>query len=205
MRRCGLVYCRRGIWSVSSAASLCSTPRDMAHWVAALLHSASHSTDNCKHLLCRVLPPSVIRETFRPQIIASHMMPSQIRRPHTDVPFHVDGYGLGWFTGYYRGTSHEIRTISNSIYITAPTFMAACLPIHGVFVMLYNVTNVYSSICYSSISNKLGYSVYFYSSSSSSSCESANFNRLKTPALGCVCMVSCVLGFANINNSSCRL
>jgi len=29
--------------------------------------------------------------------------------------------------------------------------------------------------------------------------KSANFNRLKTPAFVCVCMVSCVLGFANIN------
>jgi len=28
---------------------------------------------------------------------------------------------------------------------------------------------------------------------------------LKTPALGCVCMVSCVLGFANINNCAVKL
>jgi len=41
--------------------------------------------------------------------------------------------------------------------------------------------------------------------SSSSSCESANFNKLKTPALGCVCMVSSVLGFANISNSAVKL
>jgi len=41
--------------------------------------------------------------------------------------------------------------------------------------------------------------------SSSSSCENANFNKLKTPALGCVCMVSCVLGFANINNGAVKL
>jgi len=32
------------------------------------------------------------------------MIRSQIRRPHTEVPFHIDGYGLGWFTGHYRGT-----------------------------------------------------------------------------------------------------
>jgi len=36
-------------------------------------------------------------------------------------------------------------------------------------------------------------------------CESANFNKLTTPALGCVCMVRCVLGFANINNSAVKL
>jgi len=38
---------------------------------------------------------------------------------------------------------------------------------------------------------------------SSSPCESANFNGLNTPALGRVCMVSCVLGFANINSLCC--
>jgi len=38
-----------------------------------------------------------------------------------------------------------------------------------------------------------------------SSCESANFNGLKTSALGCVCMVSCVLDVANINVCAVKL
>jgi len=46
----------------------------------------------------------------------------------------------------------------------------------------------------------------YIASSSSSSCESTNFNELKTPALGCVCIVSCVLGgFANINICAVKL
>jgi len=32
------------------------------------------------------------------------MIRSKIRRPYTDVPFHIDSYGLGWFIGRYRGT-----------------------------------------------------------------------------------------------------
>jgi len=68
------------------------------------------------------------------------MFRSQLRRPYTDVPFYVDGYGLGWFTGHYRGTrsgflgapdslSHTVGQLSRvtgkerkgSIYI--PPFM----------------------------------------------------------------------------------
>jgi len=31
------------------------------------------------------------------------MFVSQLKRPFSDEPFVVDGYGLGWFTGHYRG------------------------------------------------------------------------------------------------------
>jgi len=95
---------RRGISSVTSAGSLCSTSRDMARWITALLHSASCPDHRCEHLSCPVLPPSVVRETFRPQVVASRMIRSEIRRPYTDVPFYIESYGLGWFTGHYRGT-----------------------------------------------------------------------------------------------------
>jgi len=72
----------------------------MSRWIAALLHAAAAPRCPGQH---GHLPPAVVRDTLQPQSVASHMIPWQLRRPRTDAPFRVDGYGLGWFTGHYRG------------------------------------------------------------------------------------------------------
>ena len=96
---------RSGILSVSPAIAMCSTAHDMALWMAYHLHagtSTSTSRDSSRPLL-----PVDLWEDLHSTVTAipdvTGMYHSEIQQPLAPVNYVLDGYGLGWFTGHYRG------------------------------------------------------------------------------------------------------
>jgi len=83
----------RGVGAIASSASVCTTSSDMILWMTDLLLSYHHNS---------TLPWEVIAQTMVAQnLVESRMFKTRVLfgRPS----YIIDGYGLGWFTGYYRG------------------------------------------------------------------------------------------------------
>jgi hypothetical protein len=99
----------KGVSSIASSVSICSTPGDMSIWMRALLDSLRDPgcvippTGGRTECTAPVVPRRVLRDTVRPQVVATPMFVSELRRPVAAEPLIIDGYGLGWFTGHYRG------------------------------------------------------------------------------------------------------
>ena len=84
----------------------------MQKWMQDLLDTwrtdVADVTAACNHGNgCRntVLQASTVHDMFQTHVPATNMFESPLQRPFIDEPLIIDGYGLGWFTGHYRGVS----------------------------------------------------------------------------------------------------
>ena len=84
--------------SVGPAISMCSTAEDMSKWMTYNMQG---------HKYKDILRPDYwhdLREPVTSVANSSAMYVSHIHRPAMPVSYVLDGYGLGWYTGHYRGS-----------------------------------------------------------------------------------------------------
>lgn|SRR6218665_1991524 len=86
----------RGVEAIASSVAICTTSSDISLWMKCLL-SALISDD------CKVVAHEIVRSVTEKQVLAGKMFHSHIQRPRAPVSLIIDAYGMGWFTGYYRG------------------------------------------------------------------------------------------------------
>lgn len=86
----------RGVEAIASSIAVCTTSSDISLWMRCLL-SALISDD------CEVVAQEIAKRAMEGQVLAGDMFHSYIQRPQAPVSLIIDAYGMGWFTGYYRG------------------------------------------------------------------------------------------------------
>ena len=95
------LFCR-GTAAIAPAIALCSNGVDMAKWARAQLAAAKGSKPKSGDQSQQRILQEVMAQTHHTMAMSSDYT-SEIKRPRTPVTWSLDGYGLGWYTGYYRG------------------------------------------------------------------------------------------------------
>ena len=84
--------------TIAPAIALCSTADDMAQWMKLHLGTIYSQIKPVNWTLSELL-----QQLHKPEVLADNLYVSHIKRPQFPVSWVLESYGLGWFTGHYRG------------------------------------------------------------------------------------------------------
>ena len=85
---------------LGGSGAIVSNADDMSKWMMFHLSGGKNAEG------VQVIEKSLLKETYKPRnTLSSNDINKYFRRPEVPVTMSNDGYGLGWKTGYYRGTA----------------------------------------------------------------------------------------------------